>query len=61
MAIVKYVLPLFFTLKQEPSFGYIEMLLVGFVGIVLMYMSDDLFKQIFNTVLNVFKKKTDTQ
>jgi hypothetical protein len=29
--------------------------------LVLLFMTDDLFKQIFGAVLNVFKKKTDTQ
>jgi hypothetical protein len=61
MATIKYILPLFFTLKQDVAYGYVEMMIIGFIGLIMLFMSDELFKQIFSAVLNVFKKKTDTQ
>jgi O-antigen/teichoic acid export membrane protein len=61
MYVVKYLVPLFVTLKQPVDYAdYIPAIMI-FIGLVLLFMSDNLFERIFNAVLNVFKKKTDTQ
>jgi hypothetical protein len=57
---VKYLAPLFFTLKQEVHYSDWIPGVMLFIGLVLLFMTDDLFKQIFGAVLAVFKKKTGT-
>ena len=61
MYTVKYLAPLFFTLKQEVNYSDWIPGVMLFIGLLLCYMSDEYFKQIFGAFLNVFKKKTDTQ
>jgi drug/metabolite transporter (DMT)-like permease len=61
MYAVKYLAPLFFTLKEPVNYSDWIPAIMLFIGLVLLFMTDDLFKQIFGAVLNVFKKKTDTQ
>lgn len=58
---VKYLLPLFVHLKQEVGYSDVIPAVMIFIGLVLIFMSDTLFERIFSAVLNVFKKKTDTQ
>ena len=61
MYVVKYLVPLFITLKEPVSYADYIPAVVIFIGLVLLFMSDTLFDKIFNAVLAVFKKKTDTQ
>jgi len=61
MYTVKYLFPLFVTLKQEVHYSdWIPGVMI-FIGLVLTFMNDALFDKIFVAVLAVFKKKTDTQ
>jgi hypothetical protein len=58
---VKYLAPLFITLKQEVQYSDWIPGIMLFIGLVLFFMTDELFRQIFGAFLAVFKKKTDTQ
>ena len=61
MYTVKYLFPLFVTLKQEVHYSdWIPGIMI-FIGLVLTFMNDALFDKIFGAFLAVFKKKTDTQ
>lgn len=61
MYIVKYLVPLFITLKQTVDYADYIPAIVIFIGLVLVFMSDSLFERIFSAVLSVFKKKTNTE
>jgi hypothetical protein len=60
MYAIKYLAPLFFVLKQPISYNDYIPALILFIGLVLMFMTDDLFKRIIDFVFGVFKKKTGT-
>jgi len=61
MYTVKYLFPLFVTLKQEVHYSdWIPGVMI-FIGLTLTFMSDTLFDKIFSAFLAVFKKKTDIQ
>lgn len=60
MYTVKYLFPLFVTLKQEVHYSdWIPGIMI-FIGLVLTFMNDTLFGTIFGAFLAVFKKKTNT-
>jgi hypothetical protein len=60
MYTVKYLFPLFITLKQEVHYSdWIPGVMI-FIGLTLTFMSDLLFERIFNAFLAVFKSKTNT-
>lgn len=61
MYTVKYLFPLFVTLKQEVHYDdWIPGIMI-FIGLLLTFMTDSLFEKIFSAFLAVFKKKTNIE
>lgn len=57
---IKYILPAFVVLKQEmPYEWYTPMIPLG-LGLILLFMTDDYFAQIFGMGKKIIEKKTGT-
>ena len=61
MTFVKYIVPVFFVLKQEVPFEGWHILIVVLVGLLLIFMNDAYFARIFNRADKFAGKKTDTE
>ncbi len=60
MLMIKYVLPAFLELKQEPAYpDWIPFGILG-LGVIGLFLTDEIFLRIFNRGDKIVAKKTDT-
>jgi hypothetical protein len=60
MLVVKYILPAFMVLKQPIEYPWYMPVTIGGGGLLLVYMTDDYFAQMFSVGKNYVSKKTTT-
>jgi hypothetical protein len=60
MLIVKYILPAFMVLKQPIEYPWYMPISIGLGGLVLVYMNDSYFADIFSTGKGYFIRRTTT-
>lgn len=57
---IKYILPAFMTLKEEIPYDWYLPLIPLAVGLILLFMTDDYFAQMFGIGKKIIEKKTGT-
>lgn len=60
MFVVKYIVPVFFVLKQDIPFEWWGPTIPLGIGILLIFINDEYFSRIFTRVDKIAGKKTDT-
>lgn len=57
---IKYILPAFMTLKNDVSYDWYAPMIPLSLGLILLFMTDDYFAQIFGIGKKIIEKKTGT-
>ncbi len=61
MLCIKYVLPAFVALKQEPAYPEWVPFAIMAIGVVFLFLTDEIFLRIFNRSEKIVAKRTDTE
>lgn len=60
MLLIKYVVPLFYTLKEPVSYHWGVLIAIGCVGVLFIFLTDSYFARLFNRGDKYIGKVTGT-